>query len=169
MLIGEYPNTLVLQQRIEVGEIDLGCSVPGTDAAQNTCIELLRGWEFEYDCSEEELIPNLLVPAPDLVDFGRLQWDGLYGWIDAASSLQVVAINNEQGSGLLIKKNYLQQFLESKSLALIYVGLQRKDFINGSRQGLGSHELRSIYELSRNQIRSLSQSAQQYRNNQEEE
>lgn len=168
LLIGEYPNTLPLRQRIEVGEIDLSCSVPGTDAAQNTCIELLRGGEFEYDCSEEESVPNLLVPAPDLVDFGTLQWDGLYGWIDSAGALQVVAINNEQGSGLLIKKNYLQQFLENKSLALIYIGLQRKYFVNGFEQGPGSHELRSIYELSGNRIRSLSQSSQQYRNNQEE-
>jgi len=169
LLIGECPNTLAFQQRVEVGEIDLNCSVPGTDTAQNTCIDLLRGGEFEYDCSEDESIPNLLVPVPDIIHFGSLRWDGLSGWVDPAGSLQVVAINNGQGSGLLIKKNYLQQFLEDRSLALIYVGLQRKNFVNGFRHGPGSHELRSIYEFSGNQIRSLSQSAQQYRNNQEEE
>jgi hypothetical protein len=169
LLIGEYPNTLPFQQKVEVGDIDFICSLPGTDKAQHTCINLLRGKEFEYDFSEEELILNLLVPAPDLVDFGKLEWDGLYGWIDSASSLQVVAINNEQGSGLLIKKIYVQQFLASKSLALIYFDLQRKYFVNGFRQGPGSHELRSIYEFSDNQIRALSQSAQKYQNNQQEE
>ena len=126
LLMGEYPNTVACCQRFETGEISLKYDLPGTKNAQFTTIQLLRGNEWEYDCSQDEPTLNINVPVPDLVNFGNLKWNNQSNWIDEAKVLQITEVSTETASSLLIKSNYLKNFLEASSLAIVFIGYQDK-------------------------------------------
>jgi hypothetical protein len=146
LLILEYPNTITCHQRFETREICLECEIPGTENSEFTMIQLLRGNELEYDCSHDEYPENINVPAPDLVNFGNLKWDGQSSWLDESKTIQVTEISTGSGSGLLIKSDYLKNFLQASSLALIFIGFQEKLVINKQFSGAYSiHELRTVY------------------------
>ncbi|MBO1055846.1 MAG: hypothetical protein HEQ27_04655 [Dolichospermum sp. JUN01] len=145
-MILEYPNTITCHQRFETREIDLKCEIPGTENAELTMIQLLRGNEWEYDCSQDEYSENINVPAPDLVNFGNLKWDGQSSWLDESNTIQVTEVSTGIGSGLLIKSDYLKKFLQSSSLALIFIGFQEKFVIDKQFSGASSiHELKTVY------------------------
>lgn len=146
LLILEYPNTITCHQRFETREIDLECEILGTEKAELTMIQILKGNEWEYDCSQDEYSENINVPVPDLVNFGNLKWDDQSSWLDESKTIQVTEISTVIGSGLLIKGNYLKDFLQASSLALIFVGFQEKFVINKQFSGASSiHELRTVY------------------------
>ncbi|NEN92411.1 MAG: hypothetical protein F6K48_27330 [Okeania sp. SIO3H1] len=132
LLMGEYPNTIASQQRFETGEISLKYNLPGTDNAEFTTIELLRGNDWEYDCSQEESIPSLNVPVPELVNFGNLKWNSKSSWIDEAKIVQITEVATESGSGILIQSGYLKQFIKASSLAIVFIGIQNKSVISGN-------------------------------------
>ncbi len=144
LLIGEYPNTITYNQRCETGTISLKYELPGTENAKFTTIQLLRGHEWEYDCSQDEYIPSLNVPVSDLVNFGNLKWDGNSSWIDESKVVQITEVFSENSSGVLIKMDYLRNFLETHSLALVIIGYQEKLVVTSSGC---SHinELRTLY------------------------
>jgi hypothetical protein len=143
--MGEYPHSLTCEQRFETNELVLSCELPGTESAQITMIELLRGAEFGYDCSHDERAESLMVPAPDLVNFGKLKWDGHASWQDTSGVVQVMAIDSEDSSGLLVRLAYLRDYLTSQALALVCIGYQEKRLITGSTNGPGYHEVRTIH------------------------
>ncbi|MGD1699867.1 hypothetical protein [Dapis sp. BLCC M229] len=126
LLMGEYPNTVGCQQCFETGKIYLEYDLPGTENAQFTTIELLRGNEWEYDCSQDESTSNINVPVPDLVNFGKLKWKNQSNWIDEAKVVQITEVSTETASSLLIKSNYLKNFLEASSLAIVFIEYQDK-------------------------------------------
>lgn len=145
-MILEYPNTITCHQRFETREIDLECEILGTEKAELTMIQILKGNEWEYDCSQDEYSENINVPVPDLVNFGNLKWDDQSSWLDESKTIQVTEISTGIGSGLLIKGDYLKDFLQASSLALIFVGFQEKFVINKQFSGASSiHELRTVY------------------------
>ncbi len=144
VLFGEYPDSLVWEQRVEIGENYLDCEIPGTQNAHITTINLLRGAEFGYDCSQDNSAPSLLVPSPDIINYGNLKWDGQAGWINPSGDIQIVAVNNN-GDGLLARLSYIKDYLQSNSLALVLFGYQEKMVILGLMNGLGIHEMRSAY------------------------
>ena len=47
-------------------------------------------------------------------------------WIDEAKVLQITEVSTETASSLLIKSNYLKNFLEASSLAIVFIGYQDK-------------------------------------------
>ncbi|MEA5516637.1 hypothetical protein, partial [Nodularia sp. UHCC 0506] len=146
LLILEYPNTVTCHQRFETRKIDLECEIPGTENAELTRIQILRGNEWEYDCSQDEYSENINVPVPDLVNFGNLKWDGQSSWLDEFKTIQVTEISTGSGFGLLIKGDYLKNFLQASSLALIFIGFQEKFVINKQFSGASSiHGLRTVY------------------------
>ncbi len=109
-------------------------------------LQLLRGNEWEYDCSHDEYPENINVPAPDLVNFGNLKCDGQSSWLDESKTIQVTEISTVSGSSLLIKSDYLKNFLQASSLALIFIGFQEKLVINKQFSGASSiHELTTVY------------------------
>lgn len=126
LFVEEYPNTVACQQRFETGEIYLKYDLPGTENAKFTTIELLRGNDWEYDCSQDESIPSMNVPVPDLVNFRDLKWNATSSWIDEEKIVQITEISTEINSGLLIKSNYLKQFIKTSSLAIVFIGFQQK-------------------------------------------
>lgn len=146
LLILEYPNTITCNQRFQSREINLECEIPGTENAKITMIQLLRGNEWEYDCSQDEYSENINVPAPDLVNFGNLKWDGQSSWLDESKNIQVTEISTRIGSGLLIKYDYLKNFLQASSLGLIFIGFQEK-FVSPNQSSGASkiHEVRTVY------------------------
>ncbi|MBR8841084.1 MAG: hypothetical protein DSM106950_45840 [Stigonema ocellatum SAG 48.90 = DSM 106950] len=146
LLMAEYPNTIGCKQRFETGIISLEYELPGTDNAQYTTIQLLRGNEWEYDCSQDDYISNLDVPIPDLINFKNLKWDGNYSWLDESKTIQINEISTESSSGVLIKSDYIKNFLQTYSLALVFIGYQEKILITEHFSGSYSiHELRTVY------------------------
>ncbi|MDF5720659.1 MAG: hypothetical protein PUP91_09260 [Rhizonema sp. PD37] len=146
LLIAEYPNTIASNQRFETGNISLQYDIPGTKKAQHTLIQLLRGNEWEYDCSQDEYIYNLNVPIPDLVNFNNLKWDGKSSWLDEYKNIQITEITTENGPGVLIKTDYLKNFLHTFSLALVFIGYQEKRLITEhSSSSSIIHELKTVY------------------------
>lgn len=129
LFVEEYPNTVAFQQCFETGEIYLEYDLPGTENAKFTTIELLRGNDWEYDCSQDEPTTNINVPMPDLVNFGNLKWNSQSSWIDEAKIVQISEVFTESDSGLLIKSDYLKKFIETSSLALVFIVIQNKSLI----------------------------------------
>jgi hypothetical protein len=145
LLIAEYPNTISCKQRFETGEISLKDELPGTESTQFTTISFLRGAEWQYDCAQDEYIPSLNVPAPDLLNFRNLKWDGQSSWLDESKTIQITEICTESSSGVLIKRDYLENFLQTNSLALVFIGYQEKLLINNHSRSPIIHELRTAY------------------------
>jgi hypothetical protein len=145
LLIAEYPNTLPCTQRFETGEILLKDELPGTESAQFTTISLLKGNEWEYDCAQDEYVPSLTVPMPELLNFRNLMWDGQSSWLDESQTIQVTEISTESNSGVLIRREYLENFLQAYSLALVFIGYQEKLLINEHSRSPKIHELRTAY------------------------
>ena len=146
LLIAEYPNTIAYDQRFETGTISLKYELPGTENAQYTTIKLLRDNEWEYDCSQDEYVPCLNVPVPDLVNFSNLRWDGQSSWVDKSKVVQFTEISTENSFGVLIKGDYIKNFLQTCSLALVFIGYQEKLLMTEHYFGSSSiHELRTVY------------------------
>lgn len=145
LLIAEYPNTIGCKQRFETGIISLEYELPGTENAQYTTIKLLRDNEWEYDCSQDEYISSLDVPIPDLINFNNLKWDGKSSWLDESKTIQITEISSKSSSGVLIKSDYIKNFLQFYSLALVFIGYQEKLLINEHSSGSSIHELRTVY------------------------
>jgi hypothetical protein len=147
IFFGEYPTSLACEQSFETGELWVKCSIPGADEAQATTIALLRSGNFEYDCSTDSEVPSLQVPSPELIDFGRLAWDGQSAWVNDDGDIQIVNVRNELGSALLIRKTYLQEYLRCKSLVLVGIGIHEKMVITDGVNDLGIHELRFVWSF----------------------
>jgi hypothetical protein len=145
LLMAEYPNTIGCKQRFETGEIYLRYELLDIENAQFTTIELIRGNEWEYDCSQDEYIPNLNVPISDLVNFGNLKWDGQSSWVDDSKTIQITEISIERNSGVLIKGNYLRHFLQTSSLVLVLIGYQEKLLVANHAPSPSIHEHRTVY------------------------
>lgn len=144
LLIAEYPNTIVYRQRFETGNISLMYELPGTKNAQFTMIKLLRGGEWEYDCSQDEDISSLDVPVSDLVNFQKLKWDGKSSWLNESKSI-ITEISTDGNFGVLIDSDYVRNFLETCSLALVIIGYEQKSLITGHSPSHSIHELRTVY------------------------
>ncbi|MEP0883720.1 hypothetical protein NDI49_19385 [Trichocoleus sp. ST-U3] len=162
LLLREYPNTLAVEQQLETREISLDCDIPGTQDARMTTIELMRGREFEYDCSQDKPAPHLLVPTPGFLEFRSLQWDGQSSWHDVDGMVQVIAIDTDVGQGLLIRLPYLQDYLTSHLLSLICIGYQEKVVITQGMDRFGLHEVRSVFAFDGNRLKLLDRFAKYY-------
>jgi hypothetical protein len=146
LLMAEYPNTIACEQRFETETISLKYELSGTENAQHTTIQLLRGNEWQYDCSQDEYVSSLDVTIPNLINFKNLKWDGKFSWLDASKTIQIIEISTESSSGVLIKSDYLKNFLQTYSLALVFIGYQEKILVTEHFSGSYSiHELRTAY------------------------
>lgn len=157
IFLGEYPNSITCDQQINTGEIFINCEIPGTEEAQITNIELLRGGEFEYDCSQEDA-PNLIVPAPSLINFGELKWDNGNQWISKTGQVQI--LESRKNSGLMVRKEYLKAYLDSFSMAILFITFQEKRLITKgiSNTDVGYNERREIFLFDGEVIKRISHS-----------
>ena len=74
-----------------------------------------------------------------------MKWDGHASWQDKSEIVQVMAIDSEDSSGLLVRLAYLHDYLTAHALALICIGYQEKRLITGSTDGPGYHEVRTVH------------------------
>jgi hypothetical protein len=79
----------------------------------------------------------------------------VYSWHDESGVVQIVAIDSEDSSGLVVRLAYLRDYLTAHSLALICLGYQEKRLITGSTDGPGFHEVRTLHMFDGKNITSL--------------
>ncbi|QAY67308.1 hypothetical protein [Paenibacillus protaetiae] len=143
ILLGEYPDSLTLNQTVETGDLFLENNIPGTKA-QITTIDLLRGKNFEYDCSEEGEGDNLIVPSPNLIAYGGLKWDGHSSWINESREKEIICINGDT-NGLLISHDLICSYMQQYSVTLVCMGFQEKIVVTNMTDDVpGFHEIRSV-------------------------
>lgn len=82
--------------------------------------DLLRGGEWEYDCSAPEGAPSLTVPGSDLINELGLTWDMQSGWLVENGSLAVVWLTSEERKGLFIRKKMLDTYLLKTKQVLLW-------------------------------------------------
>lgn len=157
LYLGEYPNSITCNHQFETNELQNNCEIPGTDQATITNCSLLRGDEWEYDCSQYDA-PNIEVPSPKLIDYGKLKLEGLTKWVDRNSITQIVPVVGMHGNGLLVRKSFLNDFLQNHSLILIFIVYQRKVVVSGTFGGNrpGQHERRAVYQYDGKKITKIS-------------
>lgn len=155
VFFGEYPNSLTCRNCIEAKELSLDCMMPGVENARITTTNLLRGAEYEYDCSQEEIAHDLLAPSPELISYRNLKWDGMYSWLDEHDVVQIQAVQSKEHSCLLIRQRYLHDYLITKSLILVIMSCHEKMLITGSSYSPGIFEFREVLEYSCNGIKNV--------------
>jgi len=147
IFFGEYPESLAWVQQVERQDVNLHCLIPGSELAQITNYELLRGSEWEYDCSQDNS-ENLLVPAPSIIHFGSLKWNGSSGWVNP-EGIQVIECRGDIGSALLINNKLLQSYLNGTQQVLLFISYQKKLLITAMAGGEspGIHEKKEFHLL----------------------
>ena len=146
LFLGEYPYVEETMKYLHLNGNHLFRS---NTSYLNTNIEFLRGNEWEYDCSSDEYIESIQVPSPEIIKFGNLKWDGGYCWKDNEKNVQAF-YDEVSFNGVLVKKDYLNNFLDSNDLVLIHLTYQEKRVIYGMPSGknAGYYERRGAYRYS---------------------
>lgn len=155
--LGEYPNSFVYRSREDADEFLAPQEVHGYSMSPSAMVQL-KGAEWGYDYSDDQKSVSLLMPSPDIVNFGSLIWNGDRGWVDANGVQQALAFTSDTGgSSLIVSRKYMQDLLVDKKLALVWFVFEQKLVITGSigNDFLGSIERRSAYILSGGTIRLL--------------
>jgi hypothetical protein len=117
----------------------------------------LKGREWEYDYSATHNSISLLMPSPEIVNFGGLRWDGDRGWHDPIGMRQAVAFTSDsEGEALIVNRKYVEEFLSRNKLALVWFAFEQKQVIKGFvGEFVGSLERWSAHTLSGGKIRFL--------------
>ena len=92
-----------------------------------TSCELLRGHEWEYDCSFDS--ENLLEPAKLFIEKLNLSWDCDSGWIDKNGQLQIFCQSFEEHICLFIRKASLIEFLIKTKKILLFRIYKEKMYV----------------------------------------
>jgi hypothetical protein len=146
--LGEYPQRWPYRSRMN-DDVTFGFKSGGIDFS-HISLRQLRGGEWERDYSQDGRSPSLLMPSPDLVKAGDLHWDGRGSWFDGQGMTQVIDPWwwSDLGSGLIVRLDYLDHFLEAQCNALAILGFQIK-FIAGTSAGPGRLIERTLFVRSR--------------------
>mgnify|MGYP000117865971 CR=1 FL=1 len=124
--LGEYPHSPAFTQCILEEE-----TVFSDEEKEFTCIELLRGGEWEYDYSSNVNQSSISMPSPNIINNMNLTWDNNSGWLDKHKKLAVFSFSGEIDSGLFIRKDILDQFLSVSGKTLVIAKFIRKQFSQG--------------------------------------
>ena len=150
--LGEYPRRWPYRSRL---------SDPLSFVVKNADIEFdavkirqLRGHEWERDYSVVGESPSLLMPSPDLIAVGDLQWDGHGSWLNAQGINLITDPwwRSDKGPGLLIRLDYLDRILEEKRKALVIMGFQTK-FVAGTNKGAGRFTEHTLFIRKKSQTK----------------
>lgn len=86
-------------------------------------------WEAQYDSSQEETT-SFKVPCSELVRFFGLEQKKYDGYFYADRQLVAYDMTlNRTGHSLIIRKDYLEKFLESKGYVIFWTMIGEKQFI----------------------------------------
>lgn len=141
--LGEFPARLPYKRR--AGD---GLSFADNDAGVDfnfVALQQLKGSEWELDYNLVERGPGLLMPSPELINFGSLRWDCRDGWVDAngATQLQDPSWWSDCGPGLIVRLDYIDRFLKANQKSLVTMTTQMK-FIAGNDGRSGRLTVRSM-------------------------
>ena len=124
--LAEYPYGAAYRHRFETGELRAAYRMHRTPVYLTTAC-LLR--EFEYDYSDG---PDWTLHAPGLIFAlkDRLTWDGNGGWARGADRVFLNPRGNgEDSPALLVRQDYLNDFLDEWGLALLWTVFRNKSVI----------------------------------------
>lgn len=111
--LAEYPCERAYEHCLFAGD-----AYESEGKALHSYISLLRGREWEYDCSWEGESTTLRAPAGRLVKELGLVWDQHSGWNDQDGRLAAFHLDVEDNEGLLIRKDLLDRFLRACGMVL---------------------------------------------------
>lgn len=139
--LAEYPHRFSYRQR-RFDPISFG-TVRNRVRFGFVQINQLRGGEWERDYSG--ILSHLVMPSPDIIKVGNLVWDGCGGWMDNQRTIQALSPQwrSDESSGLLLRLDYLDQFLAQRDEVLVILGFQMK-FVAGSDNGRNQMEERTM-------------------------
>jgi len=120
--LAEYPDSLVFKEL-------LNCE---NEKFELTQFNLMRGGEWEYDCSYQSLErpSNINVPCRSIVMNLNLVWDKQRGWntLDGELSIFEAILGNRKG--LFIRRKDLNKYLNLTKKRLIYHRFVRRSYID---------------------------------------
>lgn len=111
--LAEYPRERAYEHCLFAGD-----AYESEGKALHSYTALLRGGEWEYDCSWEGESQTFRVPAGRLVKDMGLVWDQHSGWNDTDGQLAAFHMDVEDNEGLLIRKDLLDRFLGTSDMVL---------------------------------------------------
>ena len=143
IFLGEYPFTRPCLEQEETGAWRHEYSITNDITAKATTMNMLRGGEWQYDCSFES--ESCLVPSRNLIESLGLKWDGYQGWDNEKGDMVIFFAETEKGNVVWIKKSYLQQFLCTEKV-LLYISYNEKMYVDEEMSGArGMHSRRGVY------------------------
>jgi hypothetical protein len=94
------------------------------------------------------------MPSTGLVEAGDLKWDGRGSWFDAHEVIQVTDPWwwGDRGPGLIVRVDYVDNFLEKHGKALTILGFQMK-YVAGMSTGPGRLIERTLFIRSAGQTK----------------
>ncbi|MBP3366068.1 MAG: hypothetical protein J6K96_03635 [Treponema sp.] len=92
-----------------------------------TSCELLRGAEWEYDCSYESI--NLLEPSRMIIENLNLVWDGDSGWIDEKNNLVLFSQMFKEHICLFMRKDFVKKIISTIKMKLIFRIYKEKMYV----------------------------------------
>lgn len=156
VFLAEYPYSSTAMKDIDLnsGYLDFTNS---DYEYRYTNLELLRGSEWGLDFSSDDLTENLQVPAPELILYKDLEWDGGYSWHDSSGEIQIISINEKHYDALFIKRQYLTDYLNSTDQVLLHFSfLEKRVFYDNTFSKYNEiHESRQIFSLDGNSFSKL--------------
>jgi hypothetical protein len=143
IFLGEYPFTRPCLEQEETGAWKRSYSICDNIDIQPTTIDMLRGGEWEYDCSFES--KSCLFPSRILIQSLNLKWDGYHGWKNNNDELVIFSTKTNKGRAVWIKEDYLSQFI-GLDKSLLFVSYNEKMYVKDLMAGAnGMHSLRGVY------------------------
>lgn len=120
--LAEYPDSLVFKEL-------LNCE---NEKFELTQFNLMRGGEWEYDCSYQSLErpSNINVPCRSIVMNLNLVWDKQRGWNTLDGELSIFEAILDNRKGLFIRRKDLNKYLNLTKKRLIYHRFVRRSYID---------------------------------------
>ena len=150
--LAEYPQRWPYKRGLN-DRISFANPSAGIDLA-HVGINQLRGNEWGRNYSAAGVIPSLLMPSSDFVEYDDLRWDGHGGWLDSQGIVQVMDPWwwSDKGPGLIIRLGYIDAILEAKGKALVIMGYQAK-YIAGMHMNPGGLRERTLFIRSKGETK----------------
>ena len=148
LYLGEYPLSRSYEEKIEKSDISELYSVNDKIQVDKTSFDLLRGNEWSYDCSNDDLSDEdnfalsepVVFPSKAIIGAASLTWDNKMGWQTPNQKLAVF----QDDKGLFIRKDILMQIL-GKNKSLLFNVYREKVFSDGRENGI--HAIRCAYKF----------------------
>lgn len=110
-------------------------------------------WEKGYDASQSNTI-SFQIPCKEIIDYFSLEQGEYDGFFYDAKGVLVAFDGrlNQCSSGIVIRRDYLNQFLEGNDYALFWICLGEKQFFLGAPEKQRYSEWGGVFQYHKNRI-----------------